>query len=63
MDEGIKPCPFCGGDKILLTRRPCNDKYDMYLCTCFQCGCSLSVLAETREKVVDIWNQRAGDDK
>jgi Lar family restriction alleviation protein len=59
MSDVLKNCPFCGGNAVL---RGDNDKSG-YMISCW-CLCSVSPIAfnHDREKVVEAWNKRHGED-
>jgi Lar family restriction alleviation protein len=56
MAEELKPCPFCGGDAMLITP-PFSRPY----VACLDNFCSGP--KETPDKAVAAWNRRAGDPK
>lgn len=59
----LKPCPFCGGSEILITRHPGagNGIYhrgeDVYSMCCYQCGATFPNRYR-RELLVEAWNRR-----
>lgn len=60
MPEELKPCPFCGCEKIILNENaaPFGWKHrNVY--QCYECGCVCPTRAETKENAAKIWNTRA----
>lgn len=58
MDE-LKPCPFCGGAKVLLRKLP--QKFlgnELWACECLQCGVQIAV-QYGKKKAIEAWNRRA----
>ena len=61
----LKPCPFCGCDKI---RLDCYDPYDgyqgdlsRYKIWCDGCGANNE--RRNKEAAIEVWNRRAEDGK
>lgn len=53
----LKPCPFCGGNKIDIIGT------DRYWIVCSECGCegpAPATLHENIETMVTAWNTRRG---
>ena len=77
MDQKIelKPCPFCGSDRVRLMAKEPNsngercinyadevDEYDAIHIYCYECGCSLSVCGDSLD-LADIWNMRCNNEQ
>ena len=58
MKEGLKPCPFCGGeakmDNWSSTDGYMNDWWKRVQCTV----CDIAKLGKTEEEVIEAWNTR-----
>ncbi len=50
----LKPCPFCGGERIEI--KYIRDSTRAYL-NCFDCGIEQKIY-ETKEKAIEAWNTR-----
>lgn len=37
--EKLKPCPFCGGEGEIVSRKPCKTSKTRYYIQCKKCGC------------------------
>ena len=63
MDEELKPCPFCGGEAVLDTRKTVTThiEYQNYRVICLYCGITTGwfPLDEGKENVISTWNRRA----
>jgi Lar family restriction alleviation protein len=56
-----KPCPFCGCEKIEVGEMLWNEKYKAF---CSNCRTSRGQsMKATKEKAIEAWNERAGEDK
>ena len=56
----LKPCPFCGGEAILveLTPTPYNDQLLTYYSVgCIDCG--IGFYENTEDEAIAAWNRRA----
>ena len=49
----LKPCPFCGSKKRIITYGNC---VCYFVISC--CKCSASVMGETFEESQKLWNRR-----
>ena len=58
--DGLKPCPFCGGEPVL--RHPLVS--GGYGIECDTCRANIYYSAEClgKEVVIEAWNRRAKDD-
>ncbi len=55
-----KNCPFCGGESEASTVERFDDVWKV---VCFNPGCGAEVgNFNTRERALEAWNRRAGDD-
>ena len=65
MSEELKPCPFCGGEAVLDTRKTVTThiEYENYRAGCHNCGIMTEwlALAEGKANVILTWNRRADD--
>lgn len=52
--EGLKPCPFCGGDEILMLE---SDRSD-YVPFCSHCGAEIDG-CKYGDEAIAAWNRRA----
>lgn len=53
MYEELKPCPFCGGEAVLIS----NDKEQLYSVECQSCDCGTCDHLGP-EIAIDVWNRR-----
>ena len=63
--EELKPCPFCGSDKIQFLISGYFKPWDgagmnlWYRCACFECGTEMdSGMAQTMKEAGKEWNRR-----
>ena len=63
--EELKPCPFCGSDKIQFLIRGYFQPWDgagmklWYRCSCFECGAEMDCgSAKTMKEATKEWNRR-----
>lgn len=62
--DKLKQCPFCGGEPKLETI-PIDFAYamhEMYFVRCLKCGSQIRK-TDKRDKAIDLWNRRVGDEK
>ncbi|MBQ7577610.1 MAG: Lar family restriction alleviation protein [Synergistaceae bacterium] len=57
MSEQLKPCPFCGSEKVELYRDGKGD----YFINCKNCMCLVSGFYRTKRESLQVWNTRAED--
>ena len=61
MNKELKPCPFCGGEAMLDTRRV--EDSTSYGVMCFTPGCcALNTIYPTEEMAIQAWNRRTTDE-
>lgn len=55
----LKPCPFCGGEAELITRKQCYA--DSYTVRCKNQGCRgrAQKLVRAKHEAIKSWNRRA----
>ena len=63
--EELKPCPFCGSDKIQFLISGHFQPWDgsgmrlWYRCACYECGSEMnSGMATTMKEAIKEWNRR-----
>lgn len=69
MSDELKPCPFCGGNRLMLCDSPCNWNEGgiawAVTCTAHACHGSIYALGHdlfpTRTEAIAAWNKRAGE--
>ncbi len=54
----LKPCPFCGREKIEFNKP--EEYYDEFECECDDCG-ARGGWEDTEELAAENWNKRVGD--
>ena len=61
----IKPCPFCGGEAMIVSDWSVGSQKEMYTveCTNDECTATINKMKETQDEVIKIWNRRANNDK
>lgn len=58
-DKNLKPCPFCGSEKV-----KAQHGIEMVMILCYKCGATVSFYEkERKEQTVEAWNRRAGENK
>ena len=61
MDEKLKPCPFCGGENIIIDRDDGWENMDTNPDWNVFCrDCTATITECTREKAIAAWNKRSG---
>lgn len=57
--EGLKPCPFCGSEKLSM----CVDDIDeeFWGVMCLACGGSIYPDKSSEKEAIEAWNRRASD--
>lgn len=62
--EGLRPCPFCGGDAIISVdpdaTRDTMGRLWGYTAVCSRCA-SCSGLTYTKDKAIEAWNRRTNE--
>lgn len=60
MSDGLKPCPFCGGEASL-SKLSANEPSARWFVRCDSTGCEINPFAwrGTRAKAIEAWNRRA----
>ena len=59
MSEILKPCPFCGGNKLTVTR---YFGLNCYTVRCINEECGMKVVTDftkTKKEAIEMWNTRA----
>lgn len=53
--DGLKPCPFCGGEKVYMDEMPI-DAENHYFIMCRECGANgpFSALSETAQMLWEV---------
>ena len=59
--ETLKPCPFCGSNKVQLYVCP-NEVKTAYVVQCIDCGAS-SAYMHSRKDAIEMWNRRNENEK
>ena len=57
MSTALKPCPFCGGENILLDTRRIN-REEHFVC-CLQCQATF--VGDSERECIEKWNKREGE--
>lgn len=68
MKDKLKPCPFCGGEKVVVLEEGGNSEIfenirNYIICCDFNnggCGAT-SGFRRTEEEAIEAWNKRAGE--
>lgn len=56
MTEKLKPCPFCGGEKVYVNKRQAHEVE----IECLSCPAKIEAIGILREKdAIKAWNRRA----
>lgn len=54
----IKPCPFCGNKKIVITSHISKNGNTYAKASCRNCTASVWVCGTDKDKAVETWNSR-----
>ena len=57
VENPLKPCPFCGGEKIAIGPEPEYSIYGMFV-YCKNCKAS-GPLKQSKAVAIKVWNRRA----
>lgn len=55
----LKPCPFCGGDKIIVSQTLDQQGPNWYA-TCHRATCAFTGYSSTKAEAITAWNTRTG---
>ena len=60
-DKKLKPCPFCGGEVILISQEKGDSlsSAEYYNVECEHCELDFGRYNDTKEQVIEAWNRRA----
>lgn len=58
MNEKLKPCPFCGSDKIIVQEHKCIGFDDSFGVECLYCKTQSYLFFESKKEAVEAWNRR-----
>ena len=61
MNNVLKPCPFCGGEAKIM-KHLFNNQSTSYGVKCKRCLAETFQFFKSREKAVEAWNRRAGEE-
>lgn len=57
--SNLKPCPFCGSEKV-----KARHGIGMVMISRYKCGATVSFYEkERKEQAIEAWNRRAGEKK
>lgn len=56
--DGLKPCPFCGGEGMLFSAQFGAEKTPRYNTCCRDCSCDLKWEFFSKEEAIAAWNRR-----
>lgn len=62
MSGELLPCPFCGGDKILVSQTLDLNAPNWYA-TCHRDNCGFTGYSTTEQEAIAAWNQRTRPDE
>lgn len=75
MDKGLKPCPFCGSNKLKLVKKKTKYKGKTAYVASIRCNCCngrggtvlnltipYAVKEDVERRAIDRWNRRADND-
>ena len=58
MENELKPCPFCGGEAVVID----NGCFVDVSCKNFHCrGWADSLMYKSKEEAIEAWNRRCND--
>ena len=61
-EQGLKPCPFCGGEAVLINTRAFGESCKSVMC--IKCRATVSNFAGDmqEERATEAWNRRADNE-
>ena len=59
--EGLKPCPFCGSNKVNVIEHKYYNLTNSFGVKCFNCKTESYQFFDSRTEAAEAWNRRAGD--
>lgn len=57
MNDTLKPCPFCGGEAVILKADQYHVFPDTYYVSCTKCTAGVGPL-DTEAEAIEAWNRR-----
>ena len=57
--EGLKPCPFCGGEALVDDNEPYPGDCIWFDVGCGECNCVIDACFDTEADAIAAWNRRA----
>lgn len=58
-EQGLKPCPFCGGEAQIARTMHMGMRAYRFFVTCLVCGAETPRTSRTIKQATEAWNRRA----
>lgn len=59
--EKLKPCPFCGSQKVYVIEHKFHHLSNSYGVRCLHCKTESYQFFDTQKEAVEAWNRRVSD--
>ena len=59
----LKPCPFCGSDRVNVTENKFQHLFNSFGVKCFNCKTESYQFFDSRKEAIEAWNRRASYDR
>ena len=58
---GLKPCPFCGSNRVNAIEHKFHHLSNSYGVKCFNCKTESYQYFDTKQEAIEAWNRRTGE--
>lgn len=60
--EELKPCPFCGSDRVNVIEHKFHHLTNSFGVKCFNCKTESYQFFDSRKEAIEAWNKRVSDE-